>query len=148
YTVVAEECAVDDPKDGYGKHEVKTNYCSESQTEVKSGETEDTQPEDMKRITVYVKWTLQGKSHEVRQAQTQTAAGASTGLATGGLHMISPTGKESSSAPLISSEPTGKEVEFEVTAPSSATAVYWSLEGARQSTAATHGAGTKWTFWW
>ncbi len=147
YTVLAEECAIDDPKDGYGKHEIKTNYCSESQTETTSGANQDTQPEDLKRITVVAKWTLQGRSREVRQAQTIAYAGQAIGLSTSGLRLISPTGKEASSAPLIS-EPTIHELEFEVTAPSSTTAVYWSLEGARQSTAALHPSGTRWTFLW
>jgi Tfp pilus assembly protein PilV len=59
YAVTVEECAIDDPKDGLAKTHGST-FCS-GQKNWEEG-TVDTQPEDLKRITVEVKWTALGRA--------------------------------------------------------------------------------------
>jgi type II secretory pathway pseudopilin PulG len=148
YTVTASECAIDDPKDGYGKHVNSAGenpFCADSSTE--GTEKEDPQPEDLKRITVKVTWVAQGRSPEVRQALTLTAAGEAVGLSASELKLSNPA-VSAPAAPVITSEPASKELTFTVTAPTSTTAVVWSLEGIRQSPAPTFVSGTTWTFSW
>jgi type II secretory pathway pseudopilin PulG len=148
YTVTASECAIDDPKDGYGKHTAGV-FCS-GEPEYKAGESvKDEQPEDLKRITVKVTWVAQGRSPEVRQALTVTAAGEAVGLSASELKLSNPA-VSAPTAPVITTEPAGKELTFTVTAPTGTTAVVWSLEGIRQSPAPTlkEGTTTTWTFSW
>jgi len=61
YTVTVEECSIDDPKDGYGKHD--STFCS-GQTEG----TADAVPVDLKRVTAKVTYFARGRSHEVLEA--------------------------------------------------------------------------------
>ncbi len=148
YTVTASECSIDDPKDGYGKHVNSAGenpFCADSSTE--GTEKEDPQPEDLKRITVKVTWVAQGRSPEVRQALTLTAAGEAVGLSASELKLSAPA-VSSPTAPVITSEPAGKELTFTVTAPTGTTSVVWSLEGVKQSPAPTFVSGTTWTFSW
>jgi hypothetical protein len=146
YTVTVNECSVDDPKDGYGVHEnaFKENpFCTESST---TG-TEDSQPEDLKRITVDVTWTALGRKPDVHQVETLTAAGVSPGLAASGLHLETPV-ISPNTEPTISEQPASNSLTFAVSAPSSTVSMRWSLEGVAQSTAPAKSSGTTWTFSW
>ena len=146
YTVTASECAIDDPKDGLGVH--NGTFCS-GETEYKAGETvKDEQPEDLKRITVDVKWVAQGRSPDVKQVETLSAAGEAVGLSASELKLSEPKiGVGLLTAPVISN-PATTTLTFTVTAPTGTTAVVWSLEGIRQSPAPTFVSGTTWTFSW
>lgn len=147
YTVTVSECAIDDPKDGYGKHETNgvNPFCPESSTEG----TADTQPEDLKKITVDVTWQAAGRKPDVHQVETLTSAGSTPGLAASGLHLESPVVPEKEmTQPTISVEPASKTLTFAVTAPSSTDSMRWSLEGVEQSNAPTKSSGTTWTFSW
>jgi type II secretory pathway pseudopilin PulG len=147
YTVTASECAVDDPKDGFGKHEntFKENpFCGDSTTT--TPET-DTQPEDLKRITVDVAWTARGRKPSVHQVETLTAAGVAPGLTASGLHLETPV-IAPNYEPVIEVEPATKTLTFAVSAPSSTTAMRWSLEGVVQGVAPVKSSGTTWTFSW
>ena len=64
-------CSVDDVSDGYGSRSGVT-WCDAS---VPSG-TADSQPEDFKRVSVTVSWTLQGRTHSVRQTSLLAKNGA------------------------------------------------------------------------
>ena len=144
YTVTASECSIDDPKDKYGKHD--STFCADSKTE--GTESEDSQPADMKRITVDVKWSTRGRAPVVHQVETLTAAGQTVGLTASGLKLLSPS-MEKPTEPVISSAAT-TELEFVVTTPASAAAVDWTLEGTRQSPAPVKKSGstTEWVFKW
>jgi Tfp pilus assembly protein PilV len=147
YTVTVNECAIDDPKNGLGKH---TNGAGENTFCKDAGEkegSEDQQPENLKRITVDVTWVAQGRSPDVKQVETLTAAGEAVGLSATTLQLSSPK-VSAPSAPVITTEPAGKELVFTVSAPSGTSSVVWSLEGSRQSPAPTLEKGTTWTFSW
>lgn len=152
YTVTASECAVDDPKDGLGKHTISGNYCKdpgEEEFKGAKGETEDPTPEDLKRITVDVKWSALGRAPDVHQVETLTEAGEAAGLNASELQLINPVVVGSSpTAPVV--ESAVSELQFSVSAPETATGMDWSLEGVRQSNAPTLKAGSKttWTFSW
>jgi Tfp pilus assembly protein PilV len=160
YTVKVSECSIDDPKNGWGKHvnaAGENPFCNDpgekewQAKEAAEGKTEDPQPENLKRITVDVSWPATGRSPDVHQVETLTAAGESVGLSAYNLKLSKPT-------PPIPSTPTVPviteagvtELVFTVTGPKGTTAMVWSLEGNRQSPAPTEveKGGTSWTFTW
>lgn len=134
YTVTVKECSLDDPKAVAGSHE--GTFCKDS------GEKEEN--EDLKRITVEVKWSALGRTPVVKQVSTLTAAGEAIGLSATKLELIEP---ERSTAPVIINAATEKLV-FAVSAPASTTAMSWSLNGTVQTPAPTLSKGTEWTFAW
>jgi type II secretory pathway pseudopilin PulG len=150
YAVTAKECSIDDPKDGNGKHENSAKedpFCKDSGEKEFTSGTEDTQPEDLKRITVDVKWTAIGRSPSVHQVETLSVAGGAPGLTASGLKLETPvvsTPKE----PVISEEPISKTLTFVVTSPAGTAAMRWSLEGTAQSPAPVLKSGTTWNFSW
>jgi len=144
YTVTVSDCSIDDPKDGYGVHEnsfAENPFCSDSTA---TG-TADSQPEDLKRISVDVTWVALGRRPDVHQVETLTAAGVAPGLAASGLHLQSPF---ESTEPVIETQPAGDALSFAVSAPASTVAMRWSLEGVAQTTAPSKSAETRWTFSW
>jgi prepilin-type N-terminal cleavage/methylation domain-containing protein len=142
YTVAVSECSIDDPKDGYGKHD--STFCADSSTE---GET-DPQPADLKRITVDVKWSAQGRTPSVHEVSTLTAAGEAPGLSASGLKLKTP----EPPAPSIPTAPVIQQsispLVFSVSSPAGTAAMSWSLDGSAQTPAPTHVSGTEWTFEW
>jgi Tfp pilus assembly protein PilV len=154
YTVVAEECAIDDPKDGYGEHKTPSLFCADSTQQTIPAA--DTQPEDLKRITVTVTWTAKGRTPSVKEVQTLTAAGQAVGLSATNLQLISPSGTQFPSGVLIEAKKpiiTNKTTEtltFSFSAPSTATATSWALEGSGQTPAPALKSGSteEWTFSW
>jgi Tfp pilus assembly protein PilV len=146
YTVKVSECAVDDPKDGLAKTHGST-FCTEQQ-EWKTGEVEDSEPEDLKRITAEVSWTLQKRSSTVKQVSTLTAAGQAVGLIATKLELTGPAGfLGTATEPVI----TGKEVKaltFSVTFPEGTSAIIWSLEGTEQEELTPSSKATSLTFTW
>jgi Tfp pilus assembly protein PilV len=153
YTVVAEECAIDDPKDGYGEHKTSSLFCADSTQQTIPAA--DTQPEDLKRITVTVTWTAKGRTPTVKEVQTLTAAGQAVGLSATNLQLISPSGLQPSGLliepkkPIITN-PLTETLTFSFSAPSTATATSWSLEGSEQTPAPVLKSGSteEWTFSW
>jgi type II secretory pathway pseudopilin PulG len=151
YTVTAKECAIDDPKDGYGKHVNSLGenpFCKDpGEQEWTSGEaTFDATPEDLKRITIDVKWTAQGRSPDVHEVETLSAAGEAPGLNAAGLHLETPT-VSTPTEPVITESSTGT-LTFAVSAPTGTVAMRWSLEGTAQTPAPELKSGTTWTFSW
>src|SRR5918911_756065 len=63
-------CSVDDPKDGYGPHSSSVSWCSDSTTTGSEGT-----PEDMKRVTATITYTVAGKSKTLTQLVTFAATG-------------------------------------------------------------------------
>lgn len=163
YTVSAEECSIDDPKDGYGIHD--STFCKGSgvnEQEGKEGEANfDQTPIDFKRVTVNVTWSAQGRPSEcsstracVHQVAMISSAGEAVGLSASELKLLTPPPKVTSvTEPVITPEGaqelgTPEELTFSVSAPKGSTAVRWSLEGVAQSPAPTLKEGTTWTFKW
>jgi type II secretory pathway pseudopilin PulG len=146
YTVAVSECSIDDPKDGYGVHTNIFNenpFCSESTT---TGTT-DAQPEDFKRVSVDVTWPAVGRKPDVHQVMTLTAAGEAPGLSASNLRLVPPYAGNPSE-PAVIEQPVSNSLSFEVSAPSGAVAMRWSLEGVAQSTAPVFKSGTTWGFSW
>jgi hypothetical protein len=137
YTVALSECSIDDPKDGYGKHD--STFCADSSTEG----VEDPQPADLKRITVDVTWSARGRSPDVHQVATLTAAGEAPGLSASELQLKTP---YVSTAPVITAAVS--PLIFTVSSPAGTAAMSWSLDGSAQSPAPTFVSGTQWTFEW
>jgi hypothetical protein len=152
YTINVTECAVDEPKDGYGLHVNsygENPFCADSSREWASGEKFDSTPEDLKRITVEVSWQARGgvAKRQVRLVETLTSAGAAPGLSAHGLHVIKPVEFPPGSNAEITN-PLYEQLTFAVSSPPGTTAMRWSLEGVTQSTAPEHVGGTTWTFSW
>jgi type II secretory pathway pseudopilin PulG len=152
YTVTASECSIDDPKDGYGKHVNSLGenpFCKDpGEKEWVSGETTfDGTPEDLKRVTVDVKWLARGRSPDVHQVETLSAAGEAPGLNASGLHLETPA-VASPTQPVITPEVAATTLTFAVSAPPGTVAMRWSLEGTSQTPAPVLQSGTTWTFSW
>jgi prepilin-type N-terminal cleavage/methylation domain-containing protein len=151
YTVLVKECAIDDPKDGLGKHPSASGenpFCQDpGEAEYKVGEAiEDPHPENLKRITAEVTWPAKGRKPFVTQVETLTSAGEAPGLNTSQLKVIKPT-VAAPTAPVIISPGTASLV-FSAQAPASTTAMEWALDGVRQTNPPTHISGTEWQFSW
>jgi type II secretory pathway pseudopilin PulG len=155
YTVAVSECAVDDPKDGLGKHVngFGENWFCEGEKESTGKEVnEDATPEDLKRITVDVRWKALGRSPDVHQVGLLSSAGAAPGLAASELHLESPsvgagvTGTPTQ--PTVVEEPASEKLTFAASAPEATKAMRWSVEGATQTAGVTRTSSTTWTFSW
>jgi prepilin-type N-terminal cleavage/methylation domain-containing protein len=146
YTVKVKECSIDDPKDGYGKHVNSLGenpFCSDSSIEG----TKDLHPENLKRVTVDVTWSAIGRSPDVHQVETVTAAGEAPGLNASGLKLNIPT-VGAPTAPVIVTQPLENKLTFSAQSPTGTQAMIWSLDGVRQPTAPTFASGNEWTFSW
>lgn len=149
YAVTVSECAIDNPKDGVAKIHGST-FC-EGQQEWKTGEAEDTAPEDLKRITAQVSWTVRGHTSTVKQVSTLTAAGQAIGLTATKLELTSPyntTVAGSTSTTPVITEAATKTLTFSVSFPEGTTAIDWSLEGAKQEELTPTSKATSLTFSW
>jgi hypothetical protein len=148
YTVAVKECAIDDPKDGIAKAHGST-FCSEQPNWKGEPEVVDTEPEDLKRITAEVSWTVRGRTSTVKQVSTLTAAGQGIGLLARELHLVEPpySNNRTSTAPVITEAAT-KTLTFSVSFPEGTTAVDWSLEGAKQEELTPASKATSLTFSW
>lgn len=155
YAVTVSECAIDDPKDGLGKHinSFGENWFCEAQKESTGKEVnEDAMPEDLKRITVDVKWKALGRNPDVHQVAMLSSAGEAPGLAANELHLQAPSiGAGVSGTPTqatVIEEPASETLTFEASAPASTKGLRWSLEGTTQTPGATQTSPTTWSFSW
>jgi hypothetical protein len=144
YTVTVEECSIDDPKDGLGKHD--STFCPGQEEG-----TADAIPTDLKRVTAKVAWVALRHSQEVREVTTLSSAGDELGLSTSALKLASTTPAttiEKPTAPTITT-PSVTTLTFSVTAPAVATAIVWSVDGVAQNAAPAEKTGpSEWTFSW
>jgi type II secretory pathway pseudopilin PulG len=150
YTVTVKECAIDDPKDGFGLHIVggENVFCKDP-GEVEANPPVDSAPEDFKRITAEVTWPAKGRNPSVKQVETLTAAGAAPGLTASQLKLIQPkVGIGSPTAPVITTQPTENKLVFSVQSPVGTKAMEWALDGVRQTNEPTLVSGTEWQFSW
>ncbi len=151
YVVDVEECAVDDPKDGLAKtHELVSaggTFC-EGQESWKEGMAVDTEPEDLKRITAKVSWTLDKRTLTETQVSTLTAAGQAVGLTARALNLVEPprSANHTPTSPVITEQ--RSSLEFSVSFPEDTSAIDWSLEGAKQQEILVSSTATSTTFKW
>lgn len=149
YTVAVKECAIDNPKDGLAETHGST-FC-EKQQAWKPGETVDTEPEDLKRITVEVSWTFQKRTSTVTQVSTLTAAGQAIGLTSTKLELTSAyntTAPNSTPTTPVITDATTKTLTFSVSFPEGTSSIIWSLEGAKQQELTPSSKATSLSFSW
>lgn len=150
YTVSVKECAIDNPKDNLAKSHGST-FCNEEQQSWKEPEAEDTEPEDLKRITTEISWTLQKRTSTVKQVSTLTAAGQAVGLIATKLELTSAyntsLANSTSTTPVITDKE-AKTLTFSVSFPEGTSAIIWSLEGAKQEELTPSSKATSLTFSW
>jgi type II secretory pathway pseudopilin PulG len=148
YTVAVKECAIDDPKDGFGLHIVggENVFCKDP-GEAEANPPVDSAPEDFKRITAEVTWVAKGRKPSVKQVETLTAAGEAPGLSASQLKLFEPK-VEAPTAPVIIAQPSENKLVFSVQSPVGTKAMEWALDGVRQSNEPTLFKGTEWRFSW
>jgi Tfp pilus assembly protein PilV len=148
YTVTAKECAIDNPKDGLAEAH-GSSFCTEQANWTEG--TKDTAPEDLKRITVEVSWTLGKRTSTVQQTATLTAAGQGVGLIATGLQITSEyntTLSNSTATTPVITDKEAKTLTFSVSFPEGTSAIIWSLEGAKQQEITPSSKATSLTFSW
>jgi Prokaryotic N-terminal methylation motif len=155
YTVTVAECAIDDPKDGLGKHvnSFGENWFCAGQAESTGKEAnEDVTPEDLKRITVDVKWKANGRNPDVHQVALLSSAGEAPGLTASELHLEKPLVGQGVTGPstqaTVTEEPISETLTFQASAPATTKGMRWSLEGITQSPDAIKTSATTWAFAW
>ena len=108
YTVTVSWCSVDDSKDGYGTHGASIRWCTDSS----STGTSDGSPEDLKRVTTTVNYSLKGVAQPaVVQTTTVGPAGLSVGPQLTDFQVTQPT-VSSQTAPVISTAPPGNNCQI------------------------------------
>ena len=137
YTLNVSVCAVDDPKDGYGSHAGAT-FCADSAA---TG-TADSQPQDLKRVTVDIAWSSFSKAETLRQVALVASDGA-TGPPVTSLVATAPVVPDPA-APVITGSITS--VAFKATVPAGVSSVIYSLDGGDKGNATVAANGTDWTF--
>ncbi|MEA2271704.1 MAG: hypothetical protein QOI98_412, partial [Solirubrobacteraceae bacterium] len=142
YTITITPCSVDDSRDGYGAHPAGSNWCSDS-TAVGSS---DGQPEDMKRVTASIAWTVNGRAQSLDLTATVGSAGVAIGPAVSSLTIVSPTGL-SGSTPTITVNPSGGIVTFRA-ASIGAYDMRFTVNGTDQTTGVTNNGNGTWNLNW
>jgi prepilin-type N-terminal cleavage/methylation domain-containing protein len=150
YTVTAVPvCKIDDPKDDFGIHPVD-EYCPSSST---TG-TSDTNPDDMRRMDVSIRWSVGGVTGSVRETTLIINPSGSLGPS---VKTFCVTGLPASlsttcPAPLISVVPHVSNTTVSFAATTSAAAAFrWQVDDATSkgdARATPSGSSTSWTFDW
>lgn len=148
YTVTVNECAIDNPKDGLAETH-GSSFCAGQESWVTGAK--DTAPEDLKRITVEVSWTLGKRTSAVQQVSTLTAAGQGVGLIATSLQITSEYNttlpNSTATTPVITNKE-AKTLTFSVSFPEGTSAIIWALEGAKQEEFTPSSKATSITFSW
>ncbi|HEX6391489.1 MAG TPA: Ig-like domain-containing protein [Solirubrobacteraceae bacterium] len=133
FAVSATVCAVDDPSDGTGPHDSGL-YCADSGGTGNS----DKNPDDYKRVTVDLTWTVKNREHKVHQVAVVNHPGSAGGPSVKAL-TIAPPGSAKVLTELAA-------LGFTATTTGAATTLAFSVDGVTEATAT--GTGTAWTFSW
>lgn len=143
YTVATRWCSVDDPRDANGVHASSTTWCSDSTA---TG-TADSQPQDLKRVTVDVTWATRGVTQPtIEQVATFASSGASVGPQVTALAMQTPT-PNPPAAPVITANPPSGNATFLATAPGSSD-LKFSVNGVEQTSGVVNNGDGTYTFTW
>jgi Tfp pilus assembly protein PilV len=142
YEVSVRACSLDDSRDGHGTHSPSKRWCTDSTATGSS----DSLPEDMKRVTVELSYSVGGKA---QPRLTQTALFSSSGTVVGpevtGLQIIDPTGLTGSPPTVTSSSTT--TVTFRATSVGAAD-MKFTVEGVEQTSGVTGNGNGTWDFAW
>lgn len=132
YTVAVSVCTVDDQRDGLGVH--GGSFCSGQATG-----TTDPHPDDYRRVTVALDWSLSGSPNQhVQQTTHVSSRGTADDPAVTDL-----TG--SPGTPVLTDE---TSIEFTAATNMVANRVDWSVDGGVRGTASNLGDGGRWSFSW
>lgn len=132
YTVTPTVCSMDDAKDGLGDHEEPAvTFCPESAA---TG-ADDRNPDDYRRVTVRIDWSLQGG---------RTDSLTQRGLVTNPVGGLGPSVTSLTGPEMIVTGAT-QNPSYEIVTSSVADTVSWSVDGARNEA---QGADTAWSFTW
>ena len=132
YTVTLGVCSVDDPKDGYGAHDI-ASYCSGTATG-----TQDANPDDYKVLTVDVAWADPQGAGSSRQQTIINSPGTNVGPSITSITL------DGSPDTVITSPVDALNVQVAVSQPASTVTI--SEDGNPQGNAA--GAGLVWSYPW
>ena len=136
YTVTPSACSMDDAKDNLGSHdEPAVTFCTDSDAPAGGGPTTDRNPDDYRRVTVRLEWSLQGGRIE---SLTQR------GLVTNPVGGLGPSVTSFSGPDLIVTATTQLPA-YDITTSTAAETVSWSVDGRRRDA---QGSGTSWDFTW
>lgn len=136
YTIDATVCSIDDFADKYGARSGVT-WCDTPP----AGATDDSQPEDFKRVAVTVSWTTQGQTHSVKHTSLLAKNGAPDLPAVNTLVLSNPS-VSTPATPTISTNATS--ATFTATATTTAQSVQYSVDGVSMGNATK--SGSNWTF--
>jgi hypothetical protein len=134
YTVEVSTCALDDPKDGQGPHDVAVAFCPDSA----AAGTRDRNADDYRRVRIALSWKRAGRVERPRQTTVVTNPAGGLGPSVSQLTLTN------ASSPIT--DPALEEAEFEVRFTNTPQTVSWAVNGDVQGAAA--GSGTTWTFSW
>lgn len=136
YTVTPSACSMDDPKDSLGGHdEPAVTFCAESDAPGAGDSATDRNPDDYRRVTVRLEWSLQG-------GRTETLT--QRGLVTNPVGGLGPSVTGFTGFELIASEGIDNP-SYEITTSTAADTVSLSVDGRRRDA---EGSGTSWSFTW
>ena len=133
FTVTVAVCGVDDPSDGSGSH-ASGGFCSSAGADG----TTDANPIDFKLITATAKWSEDKNTKSVAEHVLMTSGGRDR-PSVESLTLTSPASPEITTPAITGAS-------FRATTTVTADALVWSIDGARQGSAA--GDGRTWNFNW
>jgi type II secretory pathway pseudopilin PulG len=139
YTVAVDSCIVDDAKDGGGSRAGTQTFCANST----APGTADKNPEDYKRVTVTVRWTLDGTARSVTQTGIINNPGSASGPA---VRTLTPRGY---AAPYTVTTDVNA-ITVDLTTSSRPATLHWLRDGTVQPTTPTANGSTglAWQFDW
>jgi hypothetical protein len=147
YTVEAELCLVDDPSDRSGQHSSTAGpFCTDAGSAAEG--TQDRNADDLKRVTVTVRWNSRPGAAEQKATSTTLIPNPAGGL---GPSIV---GLDPTSSNVVGTNPyravSGGEVDFKAITSSEAETVTWKVDGQIMGTASESAGtdGTEWTFTW
>lgn len=140
FAVSVSACAIDDPKDGIGSHNVAVAFCPE----VGPSGTKDRNADDYRRVTVTLAWSDGGASETNRQAAIVTNPAGGLGPTVSELTLSAPVVGDPSSPTITDAGAT--QATFAVKLTNTPASVTWAIDGDVQGDAT--GSGTSWTATW
>jgi Tfp pilus assembly protein PilV len=141
YTATVSWCSVDDSKDGYGTHSGSITWCSDSST---TG-TADSAPEDLKRVTAQIDYSINGNSQTLKQTVTFSATGGMVAPAPPTLNPYNPT--LSGGSPYTISNGAQTDEVFRAIAQGAAD-MKFSVNGVEVTSGVVNQGGGTWDFDW
>jgi Tfp pilus assembly protein PilV len=145
YTTTVTWCSVDDTKDGQGPtHSASVNWCADSSgaNYVAGG---DSSPEDMKRVTAKVDYTVNGRTRTLENTVTFSATGGIVAPSVATLVPYNPA--LSGSSPYKITDSTQTSEVFRGTSPGAAD-MKFSVNGIEVTSGVTNQGGGTWDYNW